>query len=117
MKFLVDAQLPLRLARFLQKSGYDTLHTRELPQHNATPDAQINDLSIQQDRIVITKDSDFVDSFMTVQQPYKLLLIATGNIKNQELEEIVCKNLQTLVELFQQHDYIELNRNTIVVHQ
>jgi len=59
MKFLVDAQLPLRLARFLQNSGYDTLHTRELPQHNATPDAQINDLSIQQDRIVITKDSDF----------------------------------------------------------
>jgi len=46
-----------------------------------------------------------------------LLLIATGNIKNQELEEIVSKNLQTLVELFQQHDYIELNRNTIVVHQ
>jgi predicted nuclease of predicted toxin-antitoxin system len=28
MKFLVDAQLPLRLARFLQSAGYDTLHTR-----------------------------------------------------------------------------------------
>lgn len=32
MKFLVDAQLPVRLARFLQKNGYDTLHTRDLPQ-------------------------------------------------------------------------------------
>ena len=31
MKFLVDAQLPVRLARFLQASGYDTLHTRDLP--------------------------------------------------------------------------------------
>ena len=52
MKFLVDAQLPIRLARFLQASGYDTLHTRDLPQQNATSDSQINDISIQQERIV-----------------------------------------------------------------
>lgn len=29
MKFLVDAQLPLRLARLLQSAGYDTIHTFE----------------------------------------------------------------------------------------
>ncbi len=52
MKFLVDAQLPIRLPRFLQASGYDTLHTRDLPQQNATSDSQINDISIQQERIV-----------------------------------------------------------------
>jgi uncharacterized protein with PIN domain len=45
MKFLVDAQLPVRLARFLQASGYDTLHTRDLPQQNATSDTQINEIS------------------------------------------------------------------------
>ncbi|WP_394368063.1 DUF5615 family PIN-like protein [Leptolyngbya boryana] len=31
MKFLVDAQLPTRLARLLSEAGYDTLHTRDLP--------------------------------------------------------------------------------------
>jgi predicted nuclease of predicted toxin-antitoxin system len=31
MKFLVDAQLPRRLARFLAEQGHDVLHTRELP--------------------------------------------------------------------------------------
>jgi len=31
MKFLVDSQLPVRLARFLQGVGYDTIHTRDLP--------------------------------------------------------------------------------------
>lgn len=45
MKFLVDAQLPIRLARFLQASGYDTLHTRDLPQQNETSDSQINEIS------------------------------------------------------------------------
>jgi predicted nuclease of predicted toxin-antitoxin system len=38
MKFLVDAQLPVRLARFLQGAGYDTIHTRDLPLKNTTPD-------------------------------------------------------------------------------
>jgi predicted nuclease of predicted toxin-antitoxin system len=85
MKFLVDAQLPVRLARLLQEAGYDIIHTRELPQQNATSDSSINSISIQEERVVITKDSDFVDSFLTVQQPYKLLLVTTGNIQKCRL--------------------------------
>jgi predicted nuclease of predicted toxin-antitoxin system len=46
MKFIVDAQLPKRFARFLQDAGYDALHTSDLPQQNATPDSSINTLSI-----------------------------------------------------------------------
>ncbi len=117
MKFLVDAQLPLRLARLLREAGYDAIHTRELPQQNATPDSIINLISIQEQRIVITKDSDFVDSFLTVQQPYKLLLITTGNIKNADLEILVTTNLPLIVDLLSQHSYIELSRGSVMVHQ
>jgi len=117
MKFLVDAQLPVRLARFLQTSGYDTIHTTDLPQRNATSDLEINSVSIQEERIVITKDADFVNSFLTIQQPYKLLLISTGNVKNNTLEALFSENLQTLAELFQQNQYIEMTRDSIIVHQ
>lgn len=117
MKFLIDAQLPIRLARFLQELGYDTLHTRNLPQQNATSDSLINTISIQQERIVITKDADFVQSFLLQQQPYKLLLVSTRNIKNSELELLFSQNISQLVELFEQHQYIEINRNAIVIHQ
>lgn len=117
MKFLVDAQLPIRLAKLLQNCSYDTVHTRDLPQQNLTLDKQINDISIQEKRIVITKDSDFVDSFMSIQKPYKLLLITTGNIKNSELEVIFTNYLSTIVNLFQHHNYIELSRDAIIVHQ
>jgi predicted nuclease of predicted toxin-antitoxin system len=41
VKFLVDAQLPIRLARLLQMSGYDVIHTRDLPGQNATTDDDI----------------------------------------------------------------------------
>lgn len=117
MKFLVDAQLPLRLAQLLQAASHDALHTKELPQQNATPDSIINSLSIQQERVVITKDSDFVDSFLTIQQPYKLLLVTTGNIKNSDMEALVAANLLLIIDLLVQHSYIELNRVTVIVHQ
>jgi predicted nuclease of predicted toxin-antitoxin system len=117
MKFIVDAQLPTRLAKFLQEAGYDTIHTRDLPDQNATPDSTINTISIAQERIVITKDSDFVDSFLTIQQPYKLLLITTGNIKNSELEALFTDNLNTLITLLTEHSYVELSRDEIITHQ
>ncbi|GAB4237301.1 MAG: hypothetical protein Kow00121_64390 [Elainellaceae cyanobacterium] len=117
MKFLVDAQLPIRLARLLREAGYDAIHTRELPQQNATPDSIINSISTQEERVVITKDSDFVDSFLTIQQPYKLLLITTGNIKNADLEILFTTNLPLIVDLLTQHHYIELSRDTVTVHQ
>ncbi|GAA6623526.1 DUF5615 family PIN-like protein [Scytonema sp. NUACC26] len=115
MKFLVDAQLPIRLARFLQASGYD-IHTRDLPKQKATSNPEINVISIQESRILVTKDSDFINPFLTVQQPYKLLLITTGNIKNSELETLFSENFQSLVELFKEHSYIEMSQNTIIVH-
>lgn len=31
MKFLIDAQLPRRLAIFMQELGYDAIHTLDLP--------------------------------------------------------------------------------------
>ena len=59
MKFIVDAQLPPSLAKLLQEKGYDAIHTMDLPNQNDTPDEEINQLSLAQERIVITKDSDF----------------------------------------------------------
>ena len=85
MKFLVDAQLPLRLARWLQDEGYDAVHTRDLPHGNRTSDADINDRSVREQRVVVTKDEDFVDTFHLKREPRKLLLVATGNIGNSDL--------------------------------
>jgi predicted nuclease of predicted toxin-antitoxin system len=117
MKFLIDAQLPVRLVQLLQASGHDAIHTKTLPQKNATPDSQINQISMQQERVVITKDSDFLNSFLTIQQPYKLLLVTTGNIKNVELEALFASNLKALIEMFEQHRYIEMSRDLIIIHQ
>lgn len=38
MKFLIDAQLPRRLAHQLEVAGFETTHTLDLPQGNRTTD-------------------------------------------------------------------------------
>ena len=56
-RFLVDAQLPRRLARALQRTGLDVVHTLDLPLGNATPDSDINAASLEHERVVVTKAS------------------------------------------------------------
>jgi predicted nuclease of predicted toxin-antitoxin system len=116
MKFLVDAHFPRRLAEQLRNVGYDTLHTSDLPLGNRTPDRVINEISIRQQRVVITKDAEFVNSFMVAQRPYKLLLVSTGNISNRELERLFQQNLAAIVAGFATHDFIELNRTRLTFH-
>ena len=70
MKFLVDAHLPRRLAHRLQKLGHDARHTLDLPLANQTPDPIIEEISLHEKRIVVTKDSDFVNSFTLHRRPY-----------------------------------------------
>jgi len=86
MKFLIDAQLPRRLVHRLREAGFEAIHTLDLPLGNRTPDTDINDLSIREHYVVVTKDADFVNSFHLQHKPHKLLLVSTGNIGNAELE-------------------------------
>ena len=115
MKFLVDAQLPRRMALAIKAQGHDVLHTLDLPEANKTADEQINNLSMQEQRIVITKDADFVNSFLVAGRPYKLLLISTGNITNHDLEALLVPQLAKIEEAFHEHLFLELNRTSLII--
>ncbi len=116
MNFLVDAHLPRRLVRRLQEAGHDALHTLDLPAGNRTTDNEINALSLRENRVVITKDADFVNSYFLAGQPYKLLVISTGNITNVELEAVFMPNISLIVSALQTNNYVELTRTTLIIH-
>jgi predicted nuclease of predicted toxin-antitoxin system len=115
MNFLVDAQLPRRLAAWLTTAGHNAVHTLDLPDANRTTDAQINDLADQEQRVVVTKDADFVDGHVLRGRPGKLLLISTGNISNRDLEALVVPLLADVVRELQTHSFLELGRAGLVV--
>jgi predicted nuclease of predicted toxin-antitoxin system len=117
MKFLLDAQLPPSLAIRLRSFGHEYLHTRELPLGNRTPDSTINDLSLKDRLVVVTKDADFVNSFLLHKSPYKLLLISAGNISNDELEALLARHFPALVAALTDSHFVELDRENLIIHK
>lgn len=116
MKFLVDAQLPRRFARWLQEAGHDALHTLDLPDANRTPDDAIIQIADRQERVVVTKDADFVVSFTLHGQPQRLLLISTGNIANADLEALLLPNLPAVVAAFNKASLVEVTPDALIIH-
>lgn len=116
MKFLIDAQLPRRFVIWLTEAGHDALHTLDLPLKNGTPDNEIIARAMQDARVVITKDDDFVQAFLLTGEP-SLLLISTGNIANSDLEKIVRANLNGIETAFSTHRFVEITRDSLVIHE
>jgi predicted nuclease of predicted toxin-antitoxin system len=116
MKFLIDAQLPRRFALWLTEAGHDALHTLDLPLKNRTPDQQVVARAMQDGRVVVSKDEDFVQAFLVNGEP-PLLLISTGNISNAELENLVRTNLARIEASFNTHQFIELTRDAMAIRE
>lgn len=117
MKFLVDAQLPARLARLLNDAGHDALHTSELPEGNRTTDVRIAEMADGEGRIVVTKDRDFRDGHLLSGSPRQLLVVATGNITNAALLALFEANLYAVVGALGEAGFVELGPEAMVVHR
>jgi predicted nuclease of predicted toxin-antitoxin system len=94
----------------------ESKHTLDLPKMNATPDHEIIRIADEENRIVISKDSDFLDNYILDESPKKLLIVSTGNINNRNLIQLFEKNLDTLKSLFEENSVIEINEEEIHVH-
>ncbi len=117
MKFLLDAQLPKKLSFFLNYKGHNSLHTLDLPNKNSSSDSELNIISIKEQRVVVSKDMDFVESLLVSDKPYKLLYVNTGNINNKQLQELFSKNLKQIVLYLEDNRLIELTHQNIIVHE
>jgi predicted nuclease of predicted toxin-antitoxin system len=117
MRFIVEAWLLYGIAWMLKSRGYETIHTDDLPDKERTSDKQIRELSMQENRIVVTKDSDFLDSHYINNIPQRLLLISTGNIKNKELYNLFGKNLTQIIAMFETCKCVEMDNTNIIGHE
>jgi len=87
VNFLVDAQLPRRLAHFLTAHGHDAIHTL---------------------------DADFVVDHLASGSPARLLLIAVGNVSNGRLLERFERHLGLIVEAIDNATLAELHEDRVV---
>lgn len=116
MKFIVDAQLPKRLANFFSQQGHDALHTINLARKNATGDRRIIDIAKESNSIIVSKDKDFYYSAILDKEPIKLIMVSTGNIHNNDLISLFRENLEKICELIEQHQVIEIDTTSVTIH-
>jgi predicted nuclease of predicted toxin-antitoxin system len=83
---------------------------------NRTTDTEICHISEREQRVVITKDADFVNSFLLTRQPHKLLLISTGNMNNMDFESIFVPQIPAIAEALSTADFAEFTPTSVVIH-
>jgi predicted nuclease of predicted toxin-antitoxin system len=84
MKFLVDAQLPPALARWLTAKGYAAEHVGDSGMQ-ASPDAAIWEYALSEGAAIVTKDEDFAQrKYMTEMGPV-VVWIRLPNTRRRDL--------------------------------
>lgn len=87
MNFLIDAQLPPNLSKWLISKGYSSRHLMEIEKGLILPDDLIWEIARDCNEIIVTKDSDFSDKAILNTPPPQVLLIKFGNCSNRQLLE------------------------------
>ena len=100
LRFLIDTQLPFTLVAKLKGMGFDAIHTTYFSQDYLLNDAAIRKIAVEQNRIIITKDTDFLEYYIVKGAPPKVFLIELGNIRNEELFIVFENNKSKILELF-----------------
>jgi len=106
MKFLCDVHISLKLVNHLKSLGLEAVHVNEILEKWNTTDNKICEFADKNDFIVITKDSDFRNTFYIKKSPKKLIKINLGNISNIELIQIISENLNHIETLNNQPIFI-----------
>ena len=115
MKFLIDAHLPPSLRHTFAAAGHDAIHTLDLPEQNASRDGLLNEVSVRDQRIVITKDTDFYFSHLLQGRPWKLVLVRTGNMGLRQTHQVFEKHLPAIVTALETCTLVELDTRSISI--
>ena len=115
MKFLIDAHLPPSLRAVFEAAGHDALHTLDLPDRNASRDGKLNEVSMAELRVVITKDTDFYHSHLLQGRPWKLVLVRTGNLGLHATKRMFESHLPAIVTALETYTFVELDEKEVKV--
>ncbi len=100
MRFLVDNQLPPQLARHLSGRGHDALHVADV-QLESADDQALWDWAIQEHRVLISKDEDFLFLANRQGDSGSLLWIRLGNCRTVALIAAFDQALPGVIEAFE----------------
>ena len=118
LNFIIDTQLPPVLSAFFIRKGFNAIHTSKVRENGQyMTDAEIIEVATMRNQIIVTKDKDFVDYFFAKGYPPKVLQLQFGNIRNNELIDILEANVEEISKLFfEGHNLLIFNEKSIIAY-
>jgi predicted nuclease of predicted toxin-antitoxin system len=108
VRFLIDAQLPPGLAKFLAASGHQAEHVADVGLLSA-PDRAIWDYAKVTDAVILTKDADFAALTVLSEKP-QIVWLRFGNTRKSDLERRIGAILPLIITALESGDrLVEVN--------
>ena len=101
MKFLVDAQLPPAVARWLRDAGHDAQAVREVGLREAEDDV-IWKHALTTKAVIITKDEDFPIRAQQSETSPVIVWLRIGNTSNHTLQLWLMPQLPQIIDWIEQ---------------
>jgi predicted nuclease of predicted toxin-antitoxin system len=103
MRFIVDAQLPPALARFLAAQGHIAEHVADIGLRDAD-DSPIWRYALQHQAVIVTKDDDFPHRLSQSVTAPVIVWLRVGNTNRKALLQWFAPLLPEIVQLIQHGD-------------
>ncbi len=117
MRLLIDANLSGRVAELLRAEGHDAVHVRDLDLMDA-PDEVILELALQEDRVVLSEDSDFSALLARhrMRAPSFVLIRSAEPLLPEEQVRLLVDNLPSVEDDLQKGSVVAFARGKVRVH-
>ena len=114
MKFLIDNALSPQIAIGLVEAGYDAIHVRDVKM-GTSPDIDIFDLAIAEQRVIISADTDFGTLLSLRSEKFPSVILFRRGISHipQTQLSILLLNLPNITDLLEQGSIIIFDKNRI----
>jgi len=99
MNILCDVHISYKICKFLNDKNINAVHVNQILNKSETKNSEICVYADSNDYIVLTKDTDFKNTFLINKTPKKLIKTNLGNISNQELMKILEAHLKLIFKL------------------
>lgn len=84
MRFLVDAQLPPALAKWLSAAGHSAEHVADCGL-GAASDREVWSYALREECVVVTKDEDFPSRLLLEGSGPRIVWVRLGNTRRRDL--------------------------------